>query len=463
MATASSTTGRPATSSATRRPVRLGPAKGKDFATTIGPWIVTPDELADARGPARRARPRDDRRRERHETSRGTWADAHFSFGEMLARPPPTRLRPGDLVGSGTVGGGCLLEVRDATLGRYLEPGDTVTLAIERLGALRTPIVARGVDRRPPRARSDGSPTASTPCVRLLLASRTSRRPRPRAPPDARPARRRRARAPSRPLKSHQDRGARACDRDASGRRSAVRPRLRPRVEDRPARDDQPARCPLYPDGRSEARRRSGRPDDAVEAIHAYAADHAVGFAVYIDRDEHPGVVTSMWTGHLEQHERAISDALGGRLVLHRLVRYGYAELQAITERIKDDSKWMKKIPAKWWGLGVHERENVIILEISSAEPTAVQQIKDHYQLGDQLRVVSDRTGAMLIPGGWVKDRVVRADGKRIGEIDLMLDSTSSVPGHCGGGDIGSASPTTARSSIRVRQAFGRSLSSRRR
>ena len=55
-ATRSSTTGRPATSSARRRSVRLGPAKGKDFASSIGPWLVTPDELADARAAARPAR-----------------------------------------------------------------------------------------------------------------------------------------------------------------------------------------------------------------------------------------------------------------------------------------------------------------------------------------------------------------------------------------------------------------------
>jgi fumarylacetoacetate (FAA) hydrolase len=81
---------------------------------------------------------------ERHPISRGTWADAHFSFGDMLARASAdVRLRPGDLIGSGTVGTGCLLEVKDATLGRYLVPGDTVTLAIERLGELTTPIVER--------------------------------------------------------------------------------------------------------------------------------------------------------------------------------------------------------------------------------------------------------------------------------------------------------------------------------
>ena len=75
--------------------------------------------------------------------SRGSWADAHYAFGAMLERASAdVRLRPGDLVGSGTVGTGCLLEVRDTTLGRYLLPGDEVVARIERLGELRTPIVA---------------------------------------------------------------------------------------------------------------------------------------------------------------------------------------------------------------------------------------------------------------------------------------------------------------------------------
>ncbi len=123
--------------------VRLGPAKGKDFASTVGPWLVTPDELEDAR-------------RESgydltmtasvngEELSRGSWASAHFGFGQMIERAgADVRLRPGDLIGSGTVGTGCLLEIRDERLGRYLQPGDTVTLAIERLGELTTPVVER--------------------------------------------------------------------------------------------------------------------------------------------------------------------------------------------------------------------------------------------------------------------------------------------------------------------------------
>ena len=78
------------------------------------------------------------------ETSRGRWSDAQFSFGAMVARASAdVRLRPGDLLGSGTVGPGCLLEVRDQTLGRYLRPGDEDVLRIDGLGSLRTPIVER--------------------------------------------------------------------------------------------------------------------------------------------------------------------------------------------------------------------------------------------------------------------------------------------------------------------------------
>lgn len=124
--------------------VRLGPAKGKDFASTLGPWLVTPDELASARvgkGYELVASASVNGK----ELSRGKWSDIHFSFGEMIARASAdARLVPGDVVGSGTVGTGCLLEVREESgFGRYLEPGDEVTLKVERLGELTAPIVKR--------------------------------------------------------------------------------------------------------------------------------------------------------------------------------------------------------------------------------------------------------------------------------------------------------------------------------
>jgi len=124
--------------------VRLGPAKGKDFASTLGPYLVTPDELADARSAKGY-----DLAATAHvngkELSRGSWGDIAFSFGEMIERASAdVRLVPGDVLGSGTVGTGCLLEIREESgFGRYLQEGDVVTLAVERLGSLTSPVADR--------------------------------------------------------------------------------------------------------------------------------------------------------------------------------------------------------------------------------------------------------------------------------------------------------------------------------
>jgi fumarylacetoacetate (FAA) hydrolase len=123
--------------------VRLGPAKGKDFATSIGPWLVTPDELEDAR----RGNGFDLEMSvtvNGTETSRGRWSDIVHGFGALASRASAdVTLRPGELLGSGTVGTGCLLEVREQTLGRYLLPGDEVVLSVDRLGTLHNRVVER--------------------------------------------------------------------------------------------------------------------------------------------------------------------------------------------------------------------------------------------------------------------------------------------------------------------------------
>ncbi len=116
--------------------VGLGPAKGKDFATSLGPWLVTPDEITD-----RRAGKGYDlamcARRNGREISRGNWRDLHWSFGEMLARASRgVTLHPGEVIGSGTVGTGCILELRPESAGGWLRPGDLIELEIEGLGVL---------------------------------------------------------------------------------------------------------------------------------------------------------------------------------------------------------------------------------------------------------------------------------------------------------------------------------------
>jgi fumarylacetoacetate (FAA) hydrolase len=130
--------------------VRLGPAKGKDFATSIGPWIVTPDELAGSWHDGALAPDLELTATvlaadgTMTEVSRGSWSSARYSFAQMLARASAdVHVRAGDLIGSGTVGTGCLLEVKDSTLGRWLEPGDLVTLAIQGIGELQSPVVVR--------------------------------------------------------------------------------------------------------------------------------------------------------------------------------------------------------------------------------------------------------------------------------------------------------------------------------
>jgi fumarylacetoacetate (FAA) hydrolase len=114
--------------------VGLGPHKGKDFATSLGPWLVTPDEL-----------PYEDGRLQLEaavavngaEVARGDASLQHFGWPDLVAHAArDTRLRPGDVLGSGTLTGGCLIELGGLEGGRFLEPGDVVELSAPGLGTL---------------------------------------------------------------------------------------------------------------------------------------------------------------------------------------------------------------------------------------------------------------------------------------------------------------------------------------
>jgi 2-keto-4-pentenoate hydratase/2-oxohepta-3-ene-1,7-dioic acid hydratase in catechol pathway len=130
-----------------RREMRLGlgPAKGKDFATSLGPVLVTPDELE----PLRRDKAFDlamTARVNGTEWSRGRLSDIYWSFGELVAHASRgTVLRPGDVIGSGTCGTGCILElsaVHGSSAYPWLTPGDMVELVVEQLGTLANGVVA---------------------------------------------------------------------------------------------------------------------------------------------------------------------------------------------------------------------------------------------------------------------------------------------------------------------------------
>jgi 2-keto-4-pentenoate hydratase/2-oxohepta-3-ene-1,7-dioic acid hydratase in catechol pathway len=104
----------------------LGPSKGKHFASAVGPWIVTLDEL-DTRALAMEARINGEL------WSRGSSSSMRWSVGELVAWASAAETLPaGALLGSGTVGTGCGLE-----LGRRLRSGDVVELTVEGIGGLR--------------------------------------------------------------------------------------------------------------------------------------------------------------------------------------------------------------------------------------------------------------------------------------------------------------------------------------
>jgi 2-keto-4-pentenoate hydratase/2-oxohepta-3-ene-1,7-dioic acid hydratase in catechol pathway len=120
--------------------VGLGPAKGKDFATSIGPWIITKDEM----DPLRNGKGFDISMKARINgipLSKGNMKDIYYSFGEMIERASAgVTLYPGEILGSGTVGTGCILEL-GTEVHRWLEPGDVVELEIDKLGVLKNSII----------------------------------------------------------------------------------------------------------------------------------------------------------------------------------------------------------------------------------------------------------------------------------------------------------------------------------
>jgi fumarylacetoacetate (FAA) hydrolase len=124
---------------------RLGPFKGKDFASSLGPVFATPDELSDRRK---------GNGYDLHMTSAvngreyggDLWSSANWSFGELVSYASwNSVVEPGALIGSGTCQGGCILELSNrhgSAAYPWLEPGDEVTLSIERLGEIRAAVEA---------------------------------------------------------------------------------------------------------------------------------------------------------------------------------------------------------------------------------------------------------------------------------------------------------------------------------
>lgn len=135
--------------------LNLGPAKGKDFSTVIGPMLVTPDELEPYKVPAKEGHTGNSYNLKMRcwvngvLLSEGSMGDMDWTFAEIVERCAyGVDILPGDVIGSGTVGTGCLLELNGTGLlndpnykVQWLQPGDVVEMEIEGLGRLKNTIV----------------------------------------------------------------------------------------------------------------------------------------------------------------------------------------------------------------------------------------------------------------------------------------------------------------------------------
>lgn len=121
----------------------LGPVKAKDFATAVGPWMIPREAVAD-RIEGERLTLEMAAGVNGRELSRGSTAGLLHSVPRMIAHASRNvELFPGELIGTGAVVGGCILELGPGNTGGWLKPGDVVELQIERIGLLRTRIVSR--------------------------------------------------------------------------------------------------------------------------------------------------------------------------------------------------------------------------------------------------------------------------------------------------------------------------------
>src|SRR5687768_9207815 len=140
--------------------LNLGPAKGKDFATAIGPWLVTPDELEAFKLPAKAGHVGNNYNLAMKcmvngiQVSEGNLSDMDWTFAEIIERCAyGVDLHPGDVIGSGTVGTGCFLELNGTGKlndpdykEQWLQEGDVVEMEIDQLGRLTNTIIRENDD-----------------------------------------------------------------------------------------------------------------------------------------------------------------------------------------------------------------------------------------------------------------------------------------------------------------------------
>lgn len=197
--------------------------------------------------------------------------------------------------------------------------------------------------------------------------------------------------------------------------RAAVEPGASPRSAAgvaSSAKAPQPPGSPKASDEEADVTARSENADAVLAAVREYASGHGDEYGgMYIDHEPGASLVT-LWTGHLADHEQAIRARVSpGARVTFRGVRYSERYLRNLQDQVEADLEWMADIPARWQSVSDDVIHNTVLLTISSANPSAVALIEDHFGLGEALTVVSDGTGVALVPWGEISGRVRTSTG----------------------------------------------------
>lgn len=199
----------------------------------------------------------------------------------------------------------------------------------------------------------------------------------------------------------------------------------------------------------AEIQRRGRNTDAIIGTVLVYTSRHPDEFGgLYIDHSR-GGLLTVLWTARLAEHEAAIRAELQPSAPLaFRQVRWSEKALRALQDRVAADLDWFKDIPAAPGTVGVDVIRNNVEIGISSANPDAAALITAHYAIPEgMITVISDGTGAVMLPFGTVKGVVVRRDGRLLGGSvgSLIIQARAGgPPGWCGRGDMGGVMPDGA-------------------
>jgi hypothetical protein len=198
---------------------------------------------------------------------------------------------------------------------------------------------------------------------------------------------------------------------------------------------------PLLPAELAELNSRAANVDAIRDVVIAYTEANPSEFAgIYIDQ-QHGGILTTIWTANVALHEAAIRALVRpGAPVAFRSAKYPLTELHALQDRISGDWNWMRAFRIAPVGVGVDQIANRVKVDVSSANANAAALIFAHYAVpADMIVVVSDGTGAALLPWGTVRGRVLDSAGQPPGAVagGFYLNYTPDGPGSCGVGDMG--------------------------